>query len=157
MGTTTFNYRTCPDPLSTLGAAFGYSAFIELFFTGIVIIPLLKGGLLKGKFLSVYAGLSVVVLILVESNNLLAFISCSHQFVLTLIEPIITFLCQPPVHSLSRFSPNKSPFRHSRSFRRRGFRERPGHQGLGQGHVRRKGYCEGYVWRLWTISESPIS
>jgi hypothetical protein len=163
-GLTTFTFRTCPDPLSTLGAAFGYSAFIELFFTGIIIIPLLKGGFLLGKFLSVLrGGLSVVFLFLflflflVESNNLLAFISCSHQCFLNLIEPLITFLYQPAVHSLSRFLTNKSPFRHSRSFRRRRFRERPDHQRLGQGHVRRKGYCEGYVWRRWIVSEIPFS
>jgi len=53
-GSTTITFRSCPDPLATLGAAFGYSAFIELFFTGVVILPLLKVGLLKGEFLSVY-------------------------------------------------------------------------------------------------------
>ena len=53
-GITTVTFKSCPDPLSTLGAAFGYSALIELFFTGVVILPLLKLGLLKGEFLSVY-------------------------------------------------------------------------------------------------------
>lgn len=40
-------YKECPDFLTTLGAAFGYMTFIELFFTGIIVFPLLSCGVIK--------------------------------------------------------------------------------------------------------------
>jgi hypothetical protein len=40
-------YKECPPVLPTLGAAFGYATFIELFFTGVIIFPLLKFGCIK--------------------------------------------------------------------------------------------------------------
>jgi len=40
-------YKECPPFLTTLGAAFGYMSFIELFFTGIFIFPMLRFGIIK--------------------------------------------------------------------------------------------------------------
>lgn len=43
----TIRYKECPSVLPTLGAAFGYATFIELFFTGVIIFPLLRLGCIK--------------------------------------------------------------------------------------------------------------
>lgn len=40
-------YKECPPVLPTLGAAFGYMSFIELFFTGGIIFPMLMCGVIK--------------------------------------------------------------------------------------------------------------
>merc|ERR1711972_834411 len=40
-------YKECPLILPTLGSAFGYMTFIELFFTGAIIFPLLQCGIIK--------------------------------------------------------------------------------------------------------------
>jgi len=47
----TIRYKECPPFLPTLGAAFGYMSFIELFFTGIFIFPMLQCGYIRnGKY-----------------------------------------------------------------------------------------------------------
>jgi len=40
-------YKWCPPWMPTLGAALGYTGFIELFFTGLIILPLLSCGCIK--------------------------------------------------------------------------------------------------------------